>query len=164
MPETARRTPKCTRDRLLDCSAHAEVGYFVLAVLGFSFWFFMAVPFASHRETYWWLAMAANQPFSHAFGVISSTYRPISQPVTWLAFVLLDPHIFPTSVLRLAALQGLIYALFVVAWWLAYSKIAQQRLFALVACVAGAVFFSGYIHLFHIYGIMYVPVILMLGA
>jgi len=33
-----------------------------------------------------------------------------------------------------------------------------------VAFVTGGVFFSGYVHLFHIYGMFYVPVILMLGA
>src|SRR5215469_4075224 len=160
MPETAGRTLKRTRNRLLNCAAHTEVGYFVLAVLGFSFWFFMAVPFASHRESYWWLAMVQSQPFVHAFGVISSTYRPIAQPVTWFAFRILDPHIFPTSFLRQAVLQGLVYAMFVLAWWLIYSGVALRRLFAVIACISGAVFFSGYIHLFHIYGIMYVPVAL----
>src|SRR5262249_10399859 len=76
----------------------------------------------------------------------------------------LDSHTFPTSVPRQAALQILIYALFVVAWWLAYSRVAQQRLFATAACLVGGVFFSGYIHLFHIYGLFYVPVILTVGT
>jgi len=30
--------------------------YFMLAMLGLSFWFFLGLPFASHRETYAWLA------------------------------------------------------------------------------------------------------------
>lgn len=140
------------------------LSYFIVAVLGFSFWFFMAVPFASHRETYWWLAMVHSQPFAQAFGVISSTYRPLAQPATWLAFLILDPSVFPTSVVRQALLQGFIYGMFVLAWWLIYSTAAQRRLFALVACVAGGVFFSGYVHLFHIYGIMYIPVMLTLAT
>jgi hypothetical protein len=140
------------------------LSYFILTVLGFSFWFFMAVPFASHRESYWWLAMVHSQPFAQAFGVISSTYRPLSQPATWLTFLILDPNVFPTSVLRQALLQGFIYGMFVLAWWLIYSAALQRRLFALVAFVVGGVFFSGYVHLFHIYGIMYVPVMLTLGA
>jgi len=37
------------------------LSYFILTVLGFSFWFFMAVPFASHREAYWWLATVHSQ-------------------------------------------------------------------------------------------------------
>ena len=140
------------------------ISYFILAVLGFSFWFFMTVPFASHRETYWWLAMVPTNPFVKAFGIISSTYRPLAQGATWSAFVFLDPHIFPTSLFRQVLLQGFIYAMFLLAWWLIYSKAPQRRLFALVACVAGGVFFSGYVHLFHLYGLFYVPVMLILGA
>ena len=138
--------------------------YFILAVLGFSFWFFMVVPFASHRETYWWLAMVRAHDFSYAFGVISSTYRPLAQGTTWLAFKILDPSIFPTSVLRQALLQGCIYGMFVLAWWLIYSAAPLRRVFAVIAFIAGGVFFSGYVHLFHIYGIFYIPVMLTLGV
>ena len=146
-------------------SARIETfSYFILAVLGFSFWFLMAVPFASHRETYWWLAMVHSKNFSHAFSFISSTYRPLHQAATWLAFLILDPSIFPTSVIRQTLFQFLVYGMFVLAWWLIYSAAPQRRLFALTACVAGGVFFSGYVQLFHIYGISYVPVMLTLGA
>jgi hypothetical protein len=138
--------------------------YFILAVLGFSFWFFMVVPFASHRETYWWLAMVQSHDFSYAFGVISSTYRPLAQGTTWLAFKILNPTIFPTSVMRQALLQGFIYGMFVLAWWLIYSATPLRRVFALIAFIAGGVFFSGYVHLFHIYGIFYIPVMLTVGA
>jgi hypothetical protein len=140
------------------------LSFFIVAVLGFSFWFFMAVPFASHRETYWWLAMTHTQTFAKAFSVISVTYRPIAQGVTWLAFLILDPRIFPTSVLRQAMLQGLVYGMFVFAWWFIYLAAPQRRLFAVVALIVGGSFFSGYVHLFHIYGIMYGPAILTLGA
>ena len=84
--------------------------------------------------------------------------------MTWLAFLILNPSIFPTSVLRQALFQGFVYGMFVLAWWLIYRAAPQRRLFAMVAFVAGGVFFPGYVHLFHIYGIMYVPVMLTLGA
>src|SRR6516225_7751684 len=107
--------------RSSDSSARTQtICYFVLTVLGFSFWFFMAVPFASHRETYWWLGMVQSQDFEKAFGYISSTYRPLAQATTWLAFRILDPSVFPTGVLRQTLLQGFIYGMFVVAWWLIY--------------------------------------------
>ena len=139
--------------------------YFILTVLGFSFWFFMAVPFASHRETYSWLAWARIQTFAQQFSFgLSSTYRPLAEPVTWLCFRVLDPRIFPTSAVRQTLFQVFIYTMFVLAWWLIYSVAPQRRLFAVVSFVAGGVFFSGYVHLFHIYGLMYVPVVLMLGA
>ena len=119
------------------------LSYFILTVLGFSFWFFMAVPFASHRESYQWLAMVRTQNFAEAFSFISSTYRPLHQAATWLGFLILDPSVFPTSVLRQALFQVLIYGMFVLAWWLIYPTAAQRRLFALAAFVAGGVFFRG---------------------
>ena len=140
------------------------LSYFILTVLGFSFWFFAAVPFASHRESYWWLGMVHSQKFSVAFTTISKTYRPFAQGVTWLGFRLLNPNIFPTSVFRQTLVQLLIYGLFVLAWWLIYRAVGQTRLFSLISFVAGGVFFSGYVQLFHIYGIFYVAVILTLGA
>jgi hypothetical protein len=155
-----------TNDRhAFDPVTHAQtLSYFIVTLLGFSFWFFMAVPFASHRETYWWLAMTQTQPFAKAFSVISVTYRPVSQGATWLAFLALNSRVFPTSVLRQASLQGLVYGMFVFAWWLIYRSAHERRLLAIIAFLAGGVFFPGYIHLFHIYGIMYVPVVLSLGA
>lgn len=139
--------------------------YFILTVLGFSFWFFMAVPFATHREGYSWLATVRSHPFSYAFlNHMSVTYRPLGQAAGWLGVLLLDPRVFPTSVPRQALLQGFVYGTFVLAWWLMYRAAAQRRLFALVAFVAGGVFFSGYVHLFHIYGVMYSPVVLTLGG
>jgi hypothetical protein len=137
--------------------------YFIVAVLGFSFWYFMVVPFASHRETYWWLGMVQTQPFSRAFSFISTTYRPLAQGATWFGFLVLGPTLLPTSVLRQTLLQGFIYVMFVLAWWQIYAAATQRRLLALFAFVAGLVFFSGYVHLFHIYGIFYIPVMLMLG-
>jgi hypothetical protein len=140
------------------------LSYFIVTVLGFSLWFFMAVPFASHRETYAWLAEVHTQGFAQAMAFISSTYRPLAQMATWLGFLILEPSVFPTSVLRQALLQGFIYGMFVLAWWFIYASVSQRRLFAIVALATGGVFFSGYVHLFHIYGIYYVAVMLMLAA
>ena len=153
-----------SEDSLTRAKPARSFSYFILAIFGFSFWFFIAVPFASHRESYGWLAAVRTEPFSNAFSVISVTYRPLAQGAGWLGFMILDPSIFPTSVPRQAVLQGFIYGMFVLAWWLIYPTAMQRRLFALVAFVAGGVFFSGYVHMFHIYGIFYVPVMLTLGA
>jgi hypothetical protein len=134
-------------------------------VLGFSFWFLMAVPFASHRETYSWLTAVQTQSLARQFSFgLSSTYRPLSQFVTAVGFTILDPHVFPTNTFRQSVLQTFIWGIFVCAWWLIYSAAPQKRLFALVTFVLGGVFFSGYVHLFHIYGLFYAPVILTMGA
>jgi hypothetical protein len=151
------------RQEVDSCAGSETRTYFALAVLGFSFWFFLAVPFASHRETYWWLAKVSSESFSYALSFIASTYRPLHQVTTWTAFHALDPSIFPTSALRQLLLQLLVYALFVLAWWLMFSTARHRRVLAVVACVVGGVFFSGYVHLFHVYGLSYVPVMLTLG-
>ncbi|MGA9061702.1 MAG: hypothetical protein WB341_08565 [Terracidiphilus sp.] len=140
-----------------------RLSYFCLAVLGFSFWFFMVVPFGTHRESYAWLAGVHNHGFAEAFSFISVTYRPLAQATTWLGFVILNPSVFPTSAVRQTLLQGMVYAMFLVAWWFIYSSAEQLRLFAIIAFVIGGVFFPGYVHLFHIYGLFYVPVMLVLG-
>src|SRR4030095_10465805 len=149
----------------LDESKVQESSYFFLAILGLSFWFFLGLPFASHRETYTWLAGAQTETFSQQFAFgLSSTYRPLSQVVTRTGYLLLDPSTFPTSIFRQALLQAFVYGLFILAWWLIYSAAPYRRLFALVALVGSGVFFSGNVHLFHIYGMFYVPIILTLGA
>ena len=140
------------------------VSYFLLAILGMSFWFFVAVPFASHRETYWWLAMVRTEPLSKSLDVISVTYRPVAQAVTWLAFRVLDPDIFPTSGARQLLLQLCVYSGFAFGWWILFKAAPHRRLFAWIACFVTGVFFPGYVHLFHVYGLMYVPVMLMVGA
>ena len=107
-------------------NARAEtLSYYVLTVLGFSFWFLMVVPFASHRETYCWLAAVHSQDFAHALSFVSSTYRPLYQAVIWFSFLILDRGGFPTSVLRQALFQLLVYAMFVLGWWLIYSAAMQ---------------------------------------
>lgn len=154
------RLSRSTRER--SC-APFSAGYFPLAVLGFSFWFFVAVPFASHRETYWWLAEVRSGDFVDSLAFISSTYRPLHQALTWLSFEALDPAVFPTRSGYQAAFQVLVYLSFLLAWWWIYAGVRNRRVFALVACVAGGAFFSGYVHLFHLYGTAYVPVMLVVG-
>jgi hypothetical protein len=138
--------------------------FFMLAVLGFSFWFWMAAPFATHREGYWWLAEGFTHGFSRSLEVISVTYRPLAQMTAWAGFMFLDPRAFPTSVARQMLLQGTVWGLFVAAWWFIYTAAREWRMFSVLAFVVGGAFFAGYVHLFHIYGIMYVPVMLTLGA
>ena len=67
-----------------DSSAHTRVpvrtfSYFILTVLGFSFWFFMALPFASHRESYMWLALVRSQAFADILVFNATTFRPLAQ-------------------------------------------------------------------------------------
>ncbi len=155
---------QASRSGSSDANWTATLSYFLLTVLGFSFWFFVAVPFASHRESYVWLAMVKSQTFVEGLALTPTTFRPLAQAATWLGFMILNPSVFPTNEFRQTLLQLSIYASFVFAWWLIYRAAGQRRLFALVSLAAGGVFFSGYVQLFHIYGVFYTAVMLTLGA
>src|SRR5215813_6656721 len=88
------------RSSVLNIDRQALI-YFVLTVSGFSFWFFIAAPFASHRESYSWLAEVWQGRLRDSltmFGV-GTTWRPFGEFVTWLGFTALNPRIFPTSAL-----------------------------------------------------------------
>src|SRR5262249_86787 len=125
----------------------------------------LAVPFASHRESYVWLASVSQGDFLAAVGIkLAKTWRPLASVTTWLGFLLLNPAIFPTSALRQAILHGLVYTGFVMSWLIIYAAATQPRALAIVAMVAGAVFFPGYIHIFHIYGHSYAVILMMLAV
>jgi hypothetical protein len=147
-----------------DKARFSDTPFLLVALAGFSFWFLIAVPFASHRESYAWLASVYRGDLDGAVGLTSKTWRPLAQAPVWLEFVALDPRIFPTSVLRQTLFQGVVYLLFVLGWGVLYYAVPERRTFAIVAFTAGAVFFSGYIHLFHLYGLFYVPLMLMLAV
>src|SRR5262245_18899398 len=124
---------------------------FILAVSGFSFWFLIGAPFASHRESYNWLAMVWRGELLDSLGMLNgTTWRPLAQFAAWLGFLGLNPNIFPTSTLRQALLQVCVYLLFLLSWAIIFSSSRQRKTLALIALVAGGVFFGGYIHLFHI--------------
>jgi hypothetical protein len=158
------KSPSGVNSKVAGSNLAETLSYFLLTVLGLSFWFWMAVPFASHRETYWWLAKVGTHNFAYAFTGISSTYRPLHQAATWLGFMFLDPKVFPTNLFRQTLLQVLMYSTFVLAWWLIYRAAPERRVLAVAAFVHGGVFFSGYLPLFHIYGNAYVPTMLALGV
>src|SRR4030095_17003161 len=93
------------------------LAYFTLAVSGFSFWFLIGAPFASHRESYNWLAIVWGGDLLESLGMLNGpTWRPLAQFAAWLGFLGLNPNIFPTSILRQALLQVGVDLTFVLSW------------------------------------------------
>src|SRR4051794_2685459 len=93
IPPSARRGPSLVNaGSARSIIRPAGNAFFAITIMGFSFWFFLAVPFASHRETYSWLAGALTQSFTDQFRFgLASTYRPLSVPVIFGLFKWLDP-------------------------------------------------------------------------
>src|SRR5262245_25210205 len=92
-----------------DKGRSSDMLFLLVALAGFSFWFLNAVPFASHRESYAWLASVYRGDLNGAVGLTSKTWRPLAQAPVWLEFVALNPRIFPTSVLRQTLFQAFVY-------------------------------------------------------
>ena len=98
-------------------STRQALAYFTLAVAGFSFWFLIGAPFASHRESYNWLAIVWRGELLDSLGMLNgTTWRPLAQFAAWLGFLGLNPNIFPTSIFRQALLQVGVYLMFVLSW------------------------------------------------
>ena len=145
-------------------STRQALAYFTLAVAGFSFWFLIGAPFASHRESYNWLAIVwrgellqlvrdakrnnvapacAIRRMARVFGV-ESKYLPNEYLSAGTASSRCVPDV--------CALLG--YHPFFVA----SAEDSRGHRFRCRRCLLG-----GYIHLFHIYGVFYAPVLLMIG-
>jgi hypothetical protein len=136
------------------------LAYGALTVLGFSFWFWMAVPFASHRESYMWLGyIGAHWTLVDFLTFSTSTYRPLSQGLMGLVYIWTRLGTFPSSMLVQGVVQVAVYACYVIAWLALYQKHPQRRSLALWAAPAGLVFFTPYAMLFHPWGLFYIPVI-----
>jgi hypothetical protein len=136
----------------------ATAPFGLLAILGVSFWFFLAFPFANHNESYRWIVLLNTLGLSDwvGKGVVATTFRPLGQATAWLSYWLSDGSIY--------LIQLLNYAVSAAAWLLTFSSIREKRAFGLIALCVGGVFFSGYIYLFHIHGVFYGPVLLLTAA
>lgn len=142
-----------------DTPGYAGRGWLVLAVAGLSYWFWLGYPFANHNESYAWVAQFRTMDFGaalthHLIGV--ANVRPLGTGLAWLAYRVSNGSILPVEILN--------YVLAVVAWGLLASRHPRRRAFALAALGVGAVLFSGYVYLFHLHGIFYSPLLVLIAV
>lgn len=133
---------------------HFHLG--IVAITGLSFWFFLGFPFANRNESYAWIAefQSANL-FSVLTTSLSSivTFRPIGQVAAWLGYVLSGNS---------NAIELLNFLLAAFAWVTLLYRTQNKNLLALFALVLGGGFFSGYSYLFHLHGVFYSPLLLLI--
>ena len=140
-------------------ATYAGRGWLVLAVAGLSYWFWLGFPFANHNESYAWVAQFQSMDFGaalthHLIGV--ANVRPLGTGLAWLAYRASHGSILPVEILN--------YILAVAAWALLASWHPRRRVFALAALGVGAVLFSGYVYLFHLHGIFYSPLLVLIAV
>lgn len=130
-----------------------------LAVAGLAFWFVIGLPWGPHNESFDWVVRLEQRTLWQALfekfpSVLS--LRPIGTGAAWILYRLggHDPGFAEMVNAALALL----------AWgWTAHTM-RETRLFALVAFVAGGIFFAGYIWVFHLHGVFYGPLLLYLAG
>lgn len=131
----------------------------MLAASGLAFWFVIGLPWGPHNESFDWIVRleqrslwdALFQPFPSVLSL-----RPLGTGPAWILYRLGGHDV--------ALVQVVNAALALFAWALAARGAREPRLFALLALVAGGVFFAGYIWVFHLHGIFYGPLLVYLAA
>ena len=130
-----------------------------VAVLGLTCWFFLGFPFANHNESYALVAqlkvMTLTEVLSHPLFPVAN-YRPLGQGAAWLLFHWSGGSLIPVQLFN--------YSVGAAAWILLLFALKERRTFSLASLVVGGVYFSGYIYLFHLHGVFYSPLLLLIAA
>ena len=125
---------------------------------GIVFWFLIGFPFAHQNESYGWIVALDRLGFLGALGGFPEVAgrRPVATGLAWLMVRASQGSIVPVELLNFALTLG--------AWWVAARASRSPRAFALFALIAGGACFAGYIFLFHLHGIFYGPLLLLVAA
>lgn len=129
----------------------------LLSISGFTFWFFLAFPFSHHHESYRWIVLLKSRSFVEwlSFHVVAATFRPLGQITAYVSYRASNNSIYPIQLLN--------YCLAAVSWLIVFFQTRERASFALISCTVGGALFSGYIYLFHIHGVFYSPLLLLLA-
>jgi hypothetical protein len=130
----------------------------LLSILGLSFWFFIGFPFANHNESYMWIVQFNKLDLT---GILTTTvapivnFRPLGQLIAWLTYTLSGNAIYFQQLLN--------FLLAIAAWLLLYKSSESKITFSYYALIVTGLFFSGYIYLFHLHGVFYSPLLILLA-
>jgi hypothetical protein len=132
-----------------------DAAWRLLAAAGVAFWFAVAWPWAPHNEGFDWVVRLATRSLPdvlrHGLPAVVS-WRPIGVGLAWLLF-------------RAGGGTGewvqIANALFTLLAWWRLSGTVPRRAFGLLGLLAGGAWFAGYIYLFHIHGVFYGPLLLV---
>lgn len=135
-----------------------KIVFATLALLGLSFWFFLGFPYANHNESFVIVAQLKEMGLGEALTqriYPVANYRPLGQAIAWIGYQAGDGTVFPVEAFN--------YLVAAAAWVLLFMASRERKLFALTALVAGGVLFTGYIYLFHLHGVFYSPLLVLVA-
>lgn len=131
----------------------------LFAILGISFWFWLAFPWENSNESYSWLYALKNAKFFDVFKTDKSivpNFRPLNQFVAYAGYKLTDGDIYIHQLFN--------YVITSLAWFFLCLLFKEKRLIAITSMLSGAFLFSIYIYLFHPHGLGYSPVLLLITS
>ena len=129
-----------------------------LSALGVACWFVVGFPFGNHNESYYWAAR-----FQHETGwdvlwtrTLAATPRPLGQGLAFLGWQAAGGSSWPVQLFN--------FALAAVALCMTARIVRETRTFAVTALAVGGGFFTGYVYLFHLHGIFYSPLLVLIAT
>lgn len=132
--------------------------YLPLSILGISFWFFLGFPFANYHESYMWIAQFNTNLLSdYIFQTIGhySSYRPFGQASAILLYKLFSNSIIPFQLFN--------YGVIVLSFFILTSIIDEGKGLSIILTIIGGFFFIGFSFLFHLHGLYYSPLLLLIS-
>jgi hypothetical protein len=131
----------------------------LVAILGISFWFWLAYPWENSNESYGFINVLKNSSILDMFtkNIVGSTdFRPLMQFVAYAGYKLTGGDIYAHQLFN--------YVVAILAWFFASLAIKEKNLFSITSMLVGGFLFSGYIYLFHLHGVGYSPVLLLITS
>jgi hypothetical protein len=131
--------------------------YGLMSALGLSFWFFLAFPFADHKESCLHvLSICESGLLNFAIhGPNNVTqHRPLAFACEWITYNI-GHSIIGSQIFN--------YLMATASWLVLFLALKEKRTLSLLALIAGAALFPGYLFLFHISGIGYGPILLFIA-
>lgn len=132
--------------------------YLALSISGISFWFFLGFPFANYHESYGWIAQFNTITFSDfVFQTIGhySSYRPLGQITAGILYKLFNDSIIPIQLFN--------YCLTILSFLILTSVIKEKKSLSAILAIIGGFFIMGFIYLFHLKGLYYSPLLLLIS-
>lgn len=144
----------------LPAAGHRDgIALALLPLAGFLVWFLVGLPWGPHTESFDWIVRLETLSLGQAaFARLPSvlSLRPLGIGLAWISYRVGGHDV--------ALAQFVNAALALLAWWWLGRAVAARRTFALVALVVGGACFAGYIFVFHLHGVFYAPLLLLLAA
>jgi hypothetical protein len=129
-----------------------------LSFVGLTFWFLVGFPFGNHNESYYWVSRFQHERAWDVLGAdtLAATFRPLGQGLAYVGWDLSGGSSWPVQLFN--------FAIAAIALRTIALVMTETRAFSVAAAVAVGGFFSGYLYLFHLHGVFYSPVLLVIAA